>query len=111
MNTFSWFLIFLAGINSTLGNILLKKSQLATDFFSSLFSLTFIGGCFFYFMNVLLFAYALKTLDVSKAYPVLAGTSFITLASVGMIFMKENLSLVNLFGISLVLLGILLITQ
>lgn len=111
MVVFSWLLILLAGINSTLGNILLKKSQEAPDFLSSLLSVTFIGGCFFYFTNVLLFAYALKTLDVSKAYPVLAGTSFMTLTSVGMIFMNESVSLTNLLGILIVLLGIILITQ
>ena len=111
MNAFSWLLILLAGINSTLGNILLKKSQDASDFLASLFSISFIGGCFFYFMNVLLFAYALKTLDVSRAYPVLEGTSFVTLTSAVMIFLNENISLINILGILLVLLGIILITQ
>lgn len=111
MNLFSWSLIFLAGINSTIGNILLKKSQLTTNFLSSVLSPTFIAGCFFYFLNVLLFAYALKELDVSKAYPVLVSTSFITLSSVGIFLLDESLSSLNILGIFIVIIGIFLIVR
>jgi small multidrug resistance pump len=108
---FNWLLIFCAGINSTIGNILLKKSQSAPDFISNIFSIYFFGGCFFYFLNVLLFAYALQELDVSKAYPVLVGTSFITLTSIGILYLNEDISIINMIGIFVVIVGIILITR
>lgn len=108
---FNWLLIFFAGINSTFGNILLKKSQSAPDFISNIFNIYFFGGCFFYFLNVLLFAYALQELDVSKAYPVLVGTSFITLTSIGILYLNEEISIINMIGIFVVIVGIVLITR
>ena len=56
---YAWVLIFFAGLNSTFGNILLKKSQKKYAFLESLISIEFILGCFFYLLNVLLFAYAI----------------------------------------------------
>ncbi len=107
----SWVLIFLAGINSTIGNVLLKLSQSKPDFLSSIFSITFIAGCFFYMLNVLLFAYALKELDVSEAYPVLVAISILSLVSVGVFFLGENISFFNALGIALLLGGVFLVTR
>ncbi len=107
----SWVLIFLAGINSTIGNVLLKLSQSKPDFLSSVLSITFIAGCFFYMLNVLLFAYALKELDVSKAYPVLVAISILSLESVGVFVLGENISFLNALGITLLLGGVFLVTR
>ena len=107
----SWVFIFLAGINSTIGNVLLKLSQSKPVFFSSVFSITFIAGCFFYMLNVLLFAYALKELDVSKAYPVLVVISILSLESVGVFVLGEHISFLNALGIALLLGGVFLITR
>ena len=107
----SWVLIFLAGINSTIGNVLIKLSQSKPDFFSSVFSIFFIAGCFFYMLNLLLFAYALKELDVSKAYPVLVAISVLSLGSVGVFVLGEHISFLNALGIILLLGGVFLITQ
>ena len=87
---YSWLLVLIAGLNSTFGNILLKKSQLKYSFFQSLFSLEFISGCFFYMINVLLFAYSLKHLEVTKAYPVLSGFAFLTLSFSSYFFLDES---------------------
>ncbi len=107
---YSWLLVLIAGLNSTFGNILLKKSQLKYSFFQSLFSLEFISGCFFYMINVLLFAYSLKHLEVTKAYPVLSGFAFLTLSFSSYFFLDERLNIVNYFGMFLILIGIILIT-
>lgn len=110
MMKYSWIFIFLAGLNSTIGNILLKKSQLKNTFFNSIFSIEFISGCFFYLLNVLLFAYALKYLEVTKAYPVLSGFAFISLSISSYFILDEKLSFINYFGILLVVFGIILIS-
>ena len=107
----NWVLVFLAGINSTIGNVLLKLSQSKSDFLSSVFSITFIAGCFFYMLNVLLFAYAIKELDVSKAYPALVVISILSLASVGVFFLGEHISFLNAVGIALLLCGVFLVTR
>ncbi len=107
---YSWLLILLAGLNSTLGNILLKKSQLKYSFINSLFTIEFISGCFFYLLNVLLFAYALKYLEVTKAYPVLSGFAFLSLSVVSYLFLDEKLNMINYFGMFLILFGIFLVT-
>ena len=106
-----WFLVILAGLNSTIGNILLKKSQIKYKFFESLFSIEFILGCFFYLLNVLLFAYSLKHLDVTKAYPVLSGIAFLSLSVLSYYILEEKLSLINYFGMLLILSGIFLLSK
>ena len=67
----SWILIFLAGLNSTIGNLFLKKSSEMTvdTFWFAIVNIWFLFGLMFYGFNVLLFAKALQTLDVSAAYP------------------------------------------
>jgi multidrug transporter EmrE-like cation transporter len=106
-----WLLVFFAGVNSAVGNFFLKKSQEEHDFINSIFSYEFFLGCFFYFINVLLFAYALKEIDASKAYPVLAGISFGILALIGSLYLNETLVLKQLAGIVLVIFAIYLIAS
>lgn len=106
-----WFLVFLAGINSAIGNFFIKKSQENENFISAIFSYEFIFGCFFYFINVLLFAYALKELDVSKAYPVLAAISFGVLALIGSYYLHEMIAIKQILGIILIIFAIYLISS
>lgn len=107
-----WFLIFLAGVNSTIGNLMLKKASSkyhGEEFITGFLNLWFMGGLIFYTINVLLFATALKTLPVSAAYPVLAGFGFALLALTGSLLLKENLNLVQYAGVLIVLTGIAII--
>jgi len=107
---YNWIIVLLAGLNSTLGNLLLKKSQLDYSFLRSLYSWEFILGCCFYLINVLLFAYSLKTLEVTKAYPVLSGFAFISLSVASYFLLGERLDTINYIGIILIFFGIVLIT-
>jgi len=62
----AWLLVLTAGINSCIGNLLLKKSRLVArgdeGLFDLLLSPWFIGGLLFYGINVILFAKALEKL-------------------------------------------------
>ncbi len=109
MNKYYWLLIFFAGLNSTFGNILLKKSQQKYSFLQSIYSFEFILGCIFYLINVLLFAYALKYIQVTKAYPVLSAIAFFSLTIVSYYTLGEKLSFLNYVGITFILIGIILI--
>lgn len=111
-NMFSWILVIFAGINSTIGNYFLKKSQQNFDsFFSSLLSFDFFIGCMFYALNVILFAYSLKELDVSRAYPVLASISFITLMFLSFLLLDEAISLLKVIGLALIIMGIIFMSR
>ena len=107
-----WVFVLLAGINSTVGNLLLKKSTEVESIFNGFFisiNLWFVSGLFFYGLNVVLFAKALETLDVGAAYPVLASISFLLLAVASLIMLGEKLALSQYIGIIVVLFGIYLL--
>ena len=104
-------MVLLAAVNSVIGNILISKSQKNTSLVINIYSLEFIFGCFFFLVNLGLFAYALKFVEVSSAYPVLSGTSFILLALFSSLFLKDQLNLTNYMGMLTITFGIYLILK
>ncbi|TVZ38682.1 multidrug transporter EmrE-like cation transporter [Alteromonadaceae bacterium 2753L.S.0a.02] len=108
----AWLFVAVAGLLSTLGNLCLKKATVTSgdaSFLAMIFQPYFIGGMCFYGMNVILFATALKSLDVSKAYPVLAAIGFSTLSITAAIVFRESLSLTNYLGLLVILVGITMV--
>ncbi|HEY6528101.1 MAG TPA: SMR family transporter [Cellvibrionaceae bacterium] len=109
----AWIFIVIAGLFSTAGNLCLKKaSTVAIDmnFIGMIFQPYFIGGLFFYGLNVILFVSALRHLDVSKAYPVLAAIGFSTLSILAAVIFRESLSLTNYAGLLVIIIGIALVS-
>lgn len=109
-----WALLLLAGINSTVGNLLLKQSRIASGapgFLGMIKSPWFLGGLLFYALNVVLFAKALDRLQVAAAYPVLAGISFALLVFASAIIFGERFSALQVFGLIAVLVGIVAIAR
>lgn len=111
MKNLPYILIILAAINSTFGNIFIKKSQLNSEFITSIFSLNFILGLVFYGINLLLFAFSLKYIQVSRAYPLLAGLTFLFLTVLSTRLLGEQLETVNYIGIIVILFGIILLVK
>lgn len=110
----SWLLVIAAGVNSCIGNLLLKQSQRtgSTEGLAGLlFSPWFIAGLAFYGVNVILFAKALENLPVSRAYPVLAGVGFALVAGSGALLFGERFQGLHITGLVLILLGIMLIAR
>ncbi len=110
----SWLLVIAAGVNSCIGNLLLKQSQCtrnADGLVGLLSSPWFVGGLAFYGVNVILFAKALEYLPVSRAYPVLAGVAFALVAGSGALFFGERFHGMHVTGLVLILLGIVLIAR
>ncbi|MEO6991311.1 MAG: SMR family transporter [Candidatus Baltobacteraceae bacterium] len=110
----AWILILAAGVNSMIGNVLLKQSRLVAGGGSVLDQLRspwFLGGLLFYGINVVLFAKALDRLPVSAAYPVLAACGFALLALVSALVFGERLSGVQYAGLVVTLGGIALIAR
>jgi multidrug transporter EmrE-like cation transporter len=109
-----WLLVLAAGVNSMIGNVLLKQSRLTAaspSLLDLLRSPWFLGGLAFYAVNVVLFAKALDRLPVSAAYPVLAASGFALLALVSAVAFGERLSLVQYAGIVVTLIGIALVAR
>jgi multidrug transporter EmrE-like cation transporter len=109
-----WLLVVTAGFNTCAGNLLLKYSrQVAPDpgLVSLLFSPYFIGGLFFYGLNVILFAKALDVLPVSSAYPVLAGLGFLLISCTAFLFFGEAITLPKVFGMLLIMAGVVLLAR
>lgn len=110
----AWLLIVGAGLNSCIGNLLLKKARIVapdSDIFTMMFSPWFIGGLIFYAINVVLFAKALDALPVSIAYPALAGIGFTLLTAAAWWLYGEQLAAPQYLGIALVLFGIVLLAR
>lgn len=108
----AWLLIVTAGLLSTVGNLCLKKASMASNgagFIEMIFQPYFMCGCFFYGINVLLFSKALQTIDVSKAYPILAAVGFSTLAIMAAFVFRETLSITNYVGMFVIIAGISLV--
>ena len=108
---FFYVLIIAASICSAFGNIYIKKSQSSINFLSSLFSLDFFMGITFYCLNLILFAFSLKYINVSKAYPILAGLGFVFLIILSNLILSEKLNILNYFGFTLVIIGIYFIAK
>jgi multidrug transporter EmrE-like cation transporter len=109
-----WLLILAAGVNSMIGNVLLKQSRIVAPspgIIDQFRSPWFIGGLIFYGINVVLFAKALDRLPVSAAYPVLAASGFALLALVSAFAFGERLSLAQYAGLVVTLGGIALIAR
>ena len=107
---YSWILIIFSACCSTLGNVLIKfASQHWNE--GNFWGLIYFGfgGVFFYFLNLGGFIVALRYINVSIAYPVLASMSFIFLAFASNYFLDETLTKLQIFAFTLIILGLLIL--
>jgi len=110
----AWILLLAAGINSCIGNLMLKQSQIATENLGMqalFFSPWLLGSLLFHGANVILFTKALDKIPVSIAYPILAGSGFLLLTISAHWLFHERLSLTQIFGLFSVIVGIILMSQ
>ncbi len=112
-NAIAWALVFIAAINSTIGNLMLKKASGNEDtgLLPLISNYWFIGGVAFYAINVLLFVKALSKLSVSTAYPVLACSGFLLLTLMAGFFFHEKFSAIQWLAMTLILAGLLLMIK
>jgi len=109
----AWALVLLAAINSTIGNLMLKKASdnEGANLLALILNLWFIGGVSFYAINVLLFVKALSKLPVSTAYPVLACSGFLLLTLMAGFFFHEKFSAIQWIAMTLILAGLFLMVK
>ncbi|WEX91694.1 SMR family transporter (plasmid) [Sinorhizobium garamanticum] len=115
MNALPLILVFAAGLNSCIGNILLKWSRASLPAHAGLsdtfLSPGFAGGLAFYGINVVLFAKALDSMEVSVAYPILAGSGFAMLMVASRYIFGEPFHLHKWIGLAFVLVGIIFLAR
>ena len=105
----AYILLVLAGVNSTLGNFLLKYSRIVdidAMWHDKLLSSYFIGAVSCYVVNLALFAKVLDYIPVSIGYPILASSSFAFLAISSYMLFKESFTIWQVIGLVLVIIGI-----
>ena len=94
-------MLLISSLTASLGQVFFKMSQ------GSFLSLFFFSGLFLYGLSTLLWVYALKFLPLSKVYPF----TFLTFALVlilSYVLFNERLSLINLTGVVLIVIGVIL---
>ncbi|MDE5457545.1 QacE family quaternary ammonium compound efflux SMR transporter [Bradyrhizobium sp. CSA112] len=115
MNAQSLIPVLAASLNSCIGNLLLKWSRTSLPANAGLadkfLSIGFIGGLAFYGISVVLFAKALDSMEVSVAYPILAGSGFAMLAVTSSYIFGEPFHLHKWIGLGLVLAGIIFLAR
>ncbi|UVK48035.1 EamA family transporter (plasmid) [Mesorhizobium sp. AR07] len=115
MNVPPLVLVLAAGMNSCIGNLLLKWSRASLPANAGLadnfLSIGFMGGMAFYGFNVVLFAKALDSMEISVAYPILAGSGFVMLMIASHYLFGEPFQPHKWIGVALVLAGIVFLTR
>lgn len=111
MNTPALIPVLAAGLNSCIGNILLKWSRTSlpaeSGLADKLLSIGFIGALAFFGVSTALFAKALESMEVSVAYPVSVGFGFAMLSVASHYILGEPFYLHKWMGLGLVLAGII----
>lgn len=111
-STLAWIFVLVAAVNSTIGNLLLKKSRMidpSGGFLDMLLQPYFVAGLAFYGINVVLFAKSLEVLKVSVAYPVLATSGFALLIISAHVVIGEQLVLRQYIGVLVLIAGMFLL--
>ena len=67
-------------------------------------------GLAFFALNVVFYASALNRLNLSIAYPIMMAGGIVIITIVSTMYMKETLTLLQYAGISLIAVGIILVT-
>lgn len=62
-------------------------------------------------LNFTLYAMVLNRLHLSTVYPIMLGLSYVIIILLSLLFLKETITLVQVIGMSLVLVGVLLIVK
>lgn len=68
-----------------------------------------LGGMVLFVVNLMFYIYALRTLQLSVAYPIMVGMSFLIANTLAVVYLYEALSWQHILGYVLILTGISLV--
>jgi multidrug transporter EmrE-like cation transporter len=119
----SWVLLFLALSMNSLANILIKigakssnSSNLNISFLNKVFNflnLSTILAMFFFACNIFVYRKALEDIQLSVAYPIMAGGGLFLVTVISFIhpLLREKINFVHIIGLVFILIGIILVTR
>jgi multidrug transporter EmrE-like cation transporter len=70
-----------------------------------------IGGVILFAMNVVSYAYVLTRVPLSLAYPIMTSGGFLIVVTASAILLRESLSVPQMFGIALIIAGVILVAS
>jgi multidrug transporter EmrE-like cation transporter len=70
-----------------------------------------IGGAASYVISMLFYMFAIKRINLSIGYPISVSLAIITVTILSSLFLKETISLNQIFGSVVILLGIFILTR
>jgi small multidrug resistance pump len=98
----TWFLLAIAILAEIVGTLLLKRSEGFTKLWPS------IGVVFGYLTAFALLSQSLKKIDVGITYAIWSGFGIIGAAVGGLIFFDQQLSKLNIIGITIIIAGVVI---
>jgi drug/metabolite transporter (DMT)-like permease len=106
------FLVLFCALIGAIGQIFFKlgSESFSLSFGGIVKNWKFLIGVFLYGISAMLFVYSLRYGDLSILYPLIA-TSYIWVTVLSFTLLGEPISLLNLAGVGLILVGIALIVQ
>ena len=110
----------LAILSNALANILIKVAMNRTGIFalkvSELATKVFLNpvvllGVACFIIALALYSYVLTTVNLSIAYPIMTSLGYCIVISISWLFLKENITWVQLVGFAAIILGIWLVAR
>lgn len=99
----AYFLLAIAIFFEIVGTALLIKTEQFTRLIPSLLVLSFYGASF-YFLSL-----SLKYIPIGIAYALWCAVGIVCIALIGFVFFKQRLDLAAIIGISLIIVGVVVI--
>lgn len=97
----SWIYLILAILTEVSGTTAMKLSQGFTKILPSIIMFIFYG------FSLMLLTLSLKSIDVSVAYAIWSGLGTAIIATIGVVWFKESLSLIQILSILLIIIGVI----
>lgn len=103
--------IFLKSGVKSIGGISGNKASLILELSKAIFNPYIIGGLVLYGLSFVIWLRVLSFNDLSRAYPIFATIVFLLTTVGSAIFLKEHITLLRIVGISVMLLGIFIVSR
>jgi len=99
-----WLALFLALFLNAFSNIAVKIAAIKSA------KLFILAGLLGFGIQFLFYAFALKKINLSIAYPIMVGSGFVIISLFSYFYLKEHMNIYDFVGMVLIFVGVLLIS-
>lgn len=107
----SFILVLLGVAAGALAQIMLKQSSSYSFLKEYYFFIYFILAALFYLISFVIYAYILKTFNLSKISPVMTVGTMLSVVLAGVLIFKESVTMTQIFGILIGFISIILVIK